>query len=117
MIKSASGINSAPHMYEGDRNADLAFDTTHLNIHFTICLRTCCTSETNDICHKFGGSLIQGADVKKGQFDSTLSFLLHLKMIRLLFFYFSNDSLDNISMHCAPTLSRCERKYTSKQQV
>ena len=35
VIKSASGINSAPHMYEGDRNADLAFDTTHLNIHFT----------------------------------------------------------------------------------
>ena len=26
-IKSASGINATPNMYEGDRNADSAFDT------------------------------------------------------------------------------------------
>ena len=32
-IKSASGINSTPNMYEGDRDADSAFSTVAQSVH------------------------------------------------------------------------------------
>ena len=35
-IKSASGINSTPNMYEGDRGADSAFDTVHSMSVYTV---------------------------------------------------------------------------------
>ena len=124
-IKSASGINSTPHMYEGDRDADVAFDThicryiVQLKVHrsalkHVVHLKRC---SQQIILAMNLANLIKRLNVKKGNWillcPSTC-----LRVIRVLILISSHDThlyffVSHFhALHCNPSLSACKKEST-----